>query len=119
MELTQQRRENGDCVDFFGRDLHGAADASGMRRGGVGESLQGHFHRFRPTEQIVALGRQRVAGLALLEEVDAERLLHRRDSPRHRRLAGAQQLRGRERAALASDGEEIFEVVPVEHRRHI
>src|SRR4029077_9129386 len=59
--------------------------------------------------------RQAVAGRAALHQAAAELLLERRDAPVHGRLAQPQRLGGRERAAVAGDGEEVAQVVPVEH----
>ena len=66
-------------------------------------------------EQVIALGRQAVPGLAAIEYGKAERLLERGDAAGDRGLADPQRAAGGERAAAAGDGEEVTKVVPVEH----
>jgi hypothetical protein len=62
---------------------------------------------FGSSDEILADRRQQVTGLPLLEEVDAERILKRRDSAGDRRLADPQLARGGQRAPVAGHGKEI------------
>ncbi len=87
-----------------------------MGRGGVRKAVCGAFDLLGTLDQLLARGRDGIAGLAFLEQRDAERGFERGDPARDGRLAGAQTLSGGERAALAGDREKIAKIVPVEHR---
>jgi hypothetical protein len=51
----------------------------------------------------------------MLDEFAVDALLESGEAPLHRRLADAEGLRRRQRAAFARDGQEVAQVVPVEH----
>ena len=40
VKLAEQWSEEGDRVDFLGRDLHGSADVARLSGGGIGESVE-------------------------------------------------------------------------------
>src|SRR5215218_1707757 len=88
-----------------------------MSRCGLRELACGHLDLDRAGQQLVACRRHTVPTLPLVEERQPERVLERGDAACHRGLTGTKHARGRQRAALARDGDEVSQVVPVEHRR--
>ena len=70
-------------------------------------------------EQGLASRSEDVAGLPLFEERIAENALERGYPAGDGRLAGPKSSTRRERAAFPSNGDEISEVVPIEHRGRV
>ncbi|EEF22355.1 oxidoreductase, putative, partial [Ricinus communis] len=109
-----QRRDHQVTGQVFRRGQpHHAADA-GIQRGRA--ALHGQhalLHHLGPPQDFLALVGQQVAGLMALEQPRAQAVLQLGNTPRHRRLAGAQAGRGARQAAGARHREEKFEVVPV------
>ena len=116
MKLAQQGRQQGDRVDFLGGDLDGPADIARLGRGGFGEGAGGTLNLFGSFEEVLTARREGIARLAFVEQANAERLLECRDAPRDGGLADPQGPARGQRAAFAGDGEEVAQVVPVEHR---
>ena len=114
VQILQDRRQDGDGVDFLHGQADRAAGVAGLGARGLGETGGRGLHRLGLRHQRLARRGQRIAGLPPLEEDEAEPLLERGDAPRRRRLADPERAAGAERAAAARDGEEKTEIVPVD-----
>jgi hypothetical protein len=91
------------------------AALGGDRSLGVGDGLSEVVEEpLRPGHQAVAGGGQADAPAYPLEEGDPHLLLQPRDLPRHRRLLGAQGLRGMAEVAVLGDREEGPEPVHID-----
>jgi len=73
------------------------------------------FHALGMGQHLLAQPGEAVSGRVPFDQPAAELLLERSEPPVHGRLGESQRLGGRERAAVAGDGEEVAQVVPVEH----
>ena len=119
VEAVEQRRLH-DAVDDGLRAGH--ADEAGLAAldGGLA-LLEGKccaFDLFGIRQHLLAELGEPVAGGVALHQLASEFALKLSDAPLHGGLAELQRLRRRQRAAVARDRQEVFDIVPLEHGVH-
>ena len=118
MKFPQHRSQQRYGKDFLGGDPDCPAGIANLCTGRIDKAASSDCNLARAINEIFAGGGERVAGLALLEQRQAERFLQCGDAPSNRGLTDPQRPACRQRASSVGDCQEIFEVVPVEHRGH-
>ncbi len=114
-EFPQRAHEQRADRDLAARESNRSGETTLMSRGSRTEHAGRRLNLFGGLDERGAGLCRHVARLALVEELHPDRLFERGDAPSCRALTDLECCRRLERGACTRHGEEIFEVVPVEH----